>query len=1277
MLEIKNLTKIYRSKTGEEVRALDNVSISFPESGMVFILGKSGSGKSTLLNVMGGLDSYDGGEFVIKGKSSKDFGGSDFDAYRNTFIGFIFQEYNVLDDFTVGANIGLALELQGKKATPEKINDILSQVDLLNFAKRKPNELSGGQKQRVAIARALVKEPQIIMADEPTGALDSNTGKQIFDTLKSLSKEKLVLIVSHDRDFAERYADRIIELSDGHIISDVTKHEHHSEQLSAGVDRINRNIFRIKGGYRLTAADLEMINAYLAENSADVILSGDGRVNEELRSAAGISEKGTTAVFEGTDDKKDYVLKAYEKKDSRFIRSRLPMKNAVRIGGSGLKHKKFRLVMTIFLSLIAFALFGFADTAAGYDKITATLESIVDSNVKNASMTLGVRHTYHYDDGDIRTYYEQALLNDADIEWLRNQTGMDFVPVYTGSRYSHDGGFSLSSMMKEYQSNNVYTARMAGLVAMSEESLAKTGFAITGRLPEAKGEIAITELMYRQFNEYGFTNSQYNETVAAGDLTMNEGEKNSIIGKHITLGGRFADMGMAGKGEENSPNTFVIVGVIDTGFDYARYETFLPEDENNTGAPAVPEEENAMTEMVLMGELESELGYGFHTLGFVTRESVDALAASNMMMSQELGTPMNGWSKEMYVAVKTPDASGDEGGEKSSVGGVMVGGDKVVIDGIGTNVVVMGSESSSENIQSVASSAALAKLKMTWLDGTPRTQLAPNEIVIPSRLILNLIPENVSKTFPHEAFMNRVKSLYGAQNWNAQETGTSYRSRLHSAATAHYIDETVDGWNTEQINTAFDSLYREGDPSEYVGDKKAYVKEAWAERWATGETGWTPAHIFGGTFLMQYEVCEAAERAVLDIILGCYGVTPSSAMSDTQTDAMCRSLSHYISLLDRVSEEELSYSVSKFNAKELYTSLETVQTVYGLRLWENQDFVDLMIGYDNGSFISRTEWNDLGNNLLAKQTQIENFYRNYYLSNSDLGYEANEFGTKSGKVLEKEADALFMKMAEVDWDALVSGISLELMERDHETGNITSKGLLSYTIVGYYDSDAYPYASLLVSDALMDTYETWYAEVSKEYGYHEDVAEHEEGQWSFVIAPMTPDQDTLLKLVQMSYDEEGDLQFELQNAVMNTLGTFNDFIEEGAKIFLYIGIGFAVFSALLLMNFIATSISYKKREIGVLRAVGARSSDVFKIFFSEALIIAAINFILSVIAVIVAIFFVNNWMHNSGINVTLLTFGIRQILLMMLVSVGVALLASFLPVYNIAKRKPIDAIRDR
>lgn len=161
---------------------------------MIFLLGKSGSGKSTLLNVCGGLDIYDSGEIIVKGKSSKSFSKSDFDSYRNTFIGFIFQEYNILDEFSVEDNIALTLELQGKAKDKNKINEIIKMVELENFAKRKPNTLSGGQKQRIAIARALIKEPQIIMADEPTGALDSNTGKQVLDTLKKLSKEKLVIV---------------------------------------------------------------------------------------------------------------------------------------------------------------------------------------------------------------------------------------------------------------------------------------------------------------------------------------------------------------------------------------------------------------------------------------------------------------------------------------------------------------------------------------------------------------------------------------------------------------------------------------------------------------------------------------------------------------------------------------------------------------------------------------------------------------------------------------------------------------------------------------------------------------------------------------------------------------------------------------------------------------------------------------------------------------------------------------------------------------------------
>ena len=200
------------------MRALDNVSLAFPDKGMVFLLGKFDSGKSTLLNVYGGPDAPTQGEVIVKGRSSKDFSTEDFDSYRNTYVGFIFQEYNILNEFTVEDNIALALELQSKPKDEELIAKLLADVDLQQFAKRKPNTLSGGQKQRVAIARALVKNPEVIMADEPTGALDSNTGKQVFDTLKRLSQDKLVVVVSHDREFAELYADRIIELKDGHIV---------------------------------------------------------------------------------------------------------------------------------------------------------------------------------------------------------------------------------------------------------------------------------------------------------------------------------------------------------------------------------------------------------------------------------------------------------------------------------------------------------------------------------------------------------------------------------------------------------------------------------------------------------------------------------------------------------------------------------------------------------------------------------------------------------------------------------------------------------------------------------------------------------------------------------------------------------------------------------------------------------------------------------------------------------------------------------------------------
>lgn len=222
MLELKNINKIYKSKKSNDTNALNNINITFNKTGLVFILGKSGSGKSTLLNLLGGLDTPTSGEIIYKSKTFKDFKEKDYDEYRNSSVGFIFQEYNLIDKYDVFENINYALKLQGINDN-NKVLEVLDKVGLKDYKSRKINELSGGQKQRIAIARALVKNPDIILADEPSGNLDSENSKIIFDILKELSKERLVIVVSHDRENALNYGDRIIELQDGNIVNDINR----------------------------------------------------------------------------------------------------------------------------------------------------------------------------------------------------------------------------------------------------------------------------------------------------------------------------------------------------------------------------------------------------------------------------------------------------------------------------------------------------------------------------------------------------------------------------------------------------------------------------------------------------------------------------------------------------------------------------------------------------------------------------------------------------------------------------------------------------------------------------------------------------------------------------------------------------------------------------------------------------------------------------------------------------------------------------------------------
>lgn len=396
MIELLNVRKIYKTKIGETA-ALDGINLVFPEKGLIFITGKSGSGKTTLLNVVGGLDGFDEGEIVIDGKGFKDLTAKEYDSYRNTFIGVVFQEYNLLPEYTVEKNVRLATELQGEEVTDEKLDELLKMVEIEQLKNRLPSQLSGGQMQRVAIARALIKNPQIILADEPTGALDSLTGIQVIETLKKLANEKLVIVVSHDRELAENYADRIITLKDGKIISDETC----SDVVIDG-SIYDGKVFYVKAGAQLNTEEKDkLVSAVLEKKEIEII---DKLVARE--------RKETT---------KEDIKVDKSKKEIKLIESKMKFKSSAQLGIKSLTVKPIRLIATILLAVIAFGLFGVFDAVASYDRQKIIYHNLVESGF-NAVVA---KPRYVSSDGD----YRDLFISQEEIDEINEKTGYNFKGV--------------------------------------------------------------------------------------------------------------------------------------------------------------------------------------------------------------------------------------------------------------------------------------------------------------------------------------------------------------------------------------------------------------------------------------------------------------------------------------------------------------------------------------------------------------------------------------------------------------------------------------------------------------------------------------------------------------------------------------------------------------------------------------------------------------------------------------------------------------------------------
>lgn len=434
MLKLTNVIKTYITKSGD-THALNDVSLDFLDNGLVFVTGASGSGKTTLLNVIGGLDDFNSGDVSLNGRSFSNFSKNEYDSYRNTFIGIIFQEYNLLNEFTVEQNINIANELQGNKLEKADVDDILKKVGLEGFGKRFPDQLSGGQKQRVSIARALIKDPKIILADEPTGALDSKTGTQIMDILKSLSKNKLVIIVSHDLELAEKYADRVIKLKDGKVVEDVEI----TDVEIKGNFYDDKNQLTVKTGVELKNDETEKILNAIREKRKII--------STELNS---IKQKTPTKSLKTNDVNED---------GGKLIKSKMKAKSALLLGFKTLKVKPFRLILTILLSIVAFTLFGVFDTVSSFNQTDIISNTLKDSDYNSIVASIEYRQK---EKGDYAIKLSQQGIND-----ISKKTSYNFNGIYDVSQNNTPSKINIAAKNTVLKGQYYYYDAITGAIPFS------------------------------------------------------------------------------------------------------------------------------------------------------------------------------------------------------------------------------------------------------------------------------------------------------------------------------------------------------------------------------------------------------------------------------------------------------------------------------------------------------------------------------------------------------------------------------------------------------------------------------------------------------------------------------------------------------------------------------------------------------------------------------------------------------------------------------------------
>ena len=406
MIQVQNLTKIYKSQK-DEVKALDDLSFSLPDKGLVFIIGKSGSGKSTLINMIGGLDDITSGDIFVDGMQVKKFSQRELDEYHNNYLGIIYQNYNLFEEETVLENIKIANRICLNKRSDEEIDELLDSLELLEKKDKPVSNLSGGQKQRVAIARALVKNPKLILADEPTGNLDSRTTKNIFNLLSKISKDRLVIVITHDLKSALNYADRILSLSDGKIVKDLTKGTTGSKQYT---------YIELDESQELSDERIDSLNVAIKKSKYRVIRKG---------------EHFKETKYEETEG---------ETLPHKPQKTKLTLRRSLLTGLKTSKRSIFTMIGTVLVNMLIIALLSLSTSFIHFEGENAINDVIDIYDVNNLVIRKSYSTTGRAQDFDKERFYQ---LNEEDENHFSemNLKGKRY-PIYnTGMTYGEAGAY--------------------------------------------------------------------------------------------------------------------------------------------------------------------------------------------------------------------------------------------------------------------------------------------------------------------------------------------------------------------------------------------------------------------------------------------------------------------------------------------------------------------------------------------------------------------------------------------------------------------------------------------------------------------------------------------------------------------------------------------------------------------------------------------------------------------------------------------------------------------